>query len=238
MKNAIILCSGGIDSVTASYYVKNVLKYKNIVVLFFNYGQSSIFAERKYSKYCAEKLNANFIEIRIDFLSEISKDIINKRNINRKVTRADLRNSTKESERWYFPCRNSVFIVCAVSLAEFAFVKENRRYDIFTGFKCEGKDSYPDATKEFLNKFNSLNKISTKGKFKIIAPLINKDKEDIIILGKKLGINFENTYSCYIGKKIHCGHCLACRLRQEGFYWANLKDQTKYKIKMKDFRIV
>jgi len=47
-------------------------------------------------------------------------------------------------------------------------------------------------------------------------------------LGKELDINLEETYSCYIGRKKHCGRCLACRLRRAGFYWANIvyKDQV------------
>ncbi|MBI2046536.1 7-cyano-7-deazaguanine synthase [Candidatus Pacearchaeota archaeon] len=71
--------------------------------------------------------------------------------------------------------------------------------------------------------------------FKIIAPLIKKDKEDIILLGQRLGVNFRNTFSCYAPKRKnaleHCGCCLACRLRQAGFYWAGVKDETEYKVK-------
>ena len=66
---------------------------------------------------------------------------------------------------------------------------------------------------------------------------IKKDKEDIVRLGKKLGVKFEDTFSCYIGVgENHCGACLSCRLRQEGFYWAGIRDPTKYEIKMKDSR--
>ena len=73
----------------------------------------------------------------------------------------------------------------------------------------------------------------------IIAPLIKKDKSEVIKLSLKLGINLSNTYSCYIGVKDnrHCGTCLACRLRQEAFYWANIRDPTNYKEKMRDFRL-
>ena len=39
MKKAIILCSGGIDSVTTAYYIKKSLNYKNLIILFFDYGQ-------------------------------------------------------------------------------------------------------------------------------------------------------------------------------------------------------
>ena len=51
-------------------------------------------------------------------------------------------------------------------------------------------------------------------------------------------VDFKKTYSCYVGsRKKHCGACLSCRLRQEAFYWANIRDPTNYKEKMKDFRL-
>ena len=56
------------------------------------------------------------------------------------------------------------------------------------------------------------------------------DKEDIIKLGIELGVKFEETYSCYVGAgEKHCGKCLACMLRKEGFYWAGVEDSTSYK---------
>ena len=120
-----------------------------------------------------------------------------------------------------------LFLSYALALAESNFVKSNKEIDIFVGFKCEGEESYPDTTQKFIKKVNSLAK-DFRSQISIKVPLIKKDKEDIILLGKKLGVNFEDTFTCYIGKKRHCGNCLACKLRQEGFYWANVKDPTEY----------
>ena len=53
----------------------------------------------------------------------------------------------------------------------------------------------------------------------------------------KLNIDLSKTYSCYVGGKGHCGTCMACRLRQEAFYWANVKDPTFYREKAEDFRL-
>ena len=47
MRNALILCSGGLDSVTTAYFVKKKLKYNKIKMLFFNYGQRNLNAERR-----------------------------------------------------------------------------------------------------------------------------------------------------------------------------------------------
>ena len=226
MKNAIMLCSGGLDSITASYYVKNKLKYINLIILFFNYGQKQLTQERKYSKLCARNLDAKFKEIKLDWLKEISNSLF--KNIKLKKIKT-LKNTKKESSKWYFPYRNAVFLINAMAFQESLAIKERKNYDLFVGFKCEGKESYPDTTKKFVNYMNNLAKLSEVSKFRIIAPFIDKDKDEIITLGKKLGVNLANTYSCYLGNNLHCGYCLACKLRQAAFYWANIRDPTIYK---------
>ena len=227
-KNAIILCSGGLDSVVTAHYVKKRLDYNKLIILFFNYGQKSLNAEKGYSKKCVGDLDGKFIEVKLDWLGKISTSLINKKGKVKKLNKKDLKNTKKESEKFYVPCRNSVFLVHALALAESIFIKEGTKSDIFVGFKCEGNESYPDTTKKFVKEINRLSKIGCAGNFKIYAPLILKDKEDIIQLGEKLCVNFRKTFSCYIGKTKHCGNCLACQLRKAGFYWAGLKDPTKY----------
>lgn len=104
-----------------------------------------------------------------------------------------------------------------------------QKIDLFVGFKSEGSESYPDTTEEFVTNFDRLIKKSSSGKISLLAPLIKKDKEDIIKLANLLKIETEKTFSCYSPKSgLHCSKCLACRLRKAGFYWANEKDKTKY----------
>jgi len=226
MKNAIVLCSGGLDSVTTAYWARKQ-GYGKITLLFFDYGQKTVKMERKCSKLCAQSLDAEFVEIKLDWLGKISDSLINKPGKIKKLERKDLKDTKKESEKYYVPCRNSIFIIHALALAESLLIKTGERNDILLGFKNEGEESYPDTTKEFVLEMNKLSKISCGG-FEIIAPVIEMDKEDIISLGNKLGIDYRKTFSCYIGTEKHCGKCLACMLRKEGFYWANVKDPTKY----------
>lgn len=226
MKNAIVLCSGGIDSVTTSYYIKSLKRYKKLIVLFFNYKQRSLIPEKNFSKCCAKKINGKFMEVRLDFINKISSSLINIKGQVNKIN--NLRDTKKESNKFYVPCRNTLFLTYALALAESMFIKKKEIYDIFVGFKCEGRESYPDTTKKFVKKMNQLSRISCTYPFKIIAPFIKKDKEDIIKIGKNLDIDFNKTFSCYIGKNKHCGYCLACKLRQAGFYWAGIEDPTRY----------
>ena len=235
MKNAIVLCSGGIDSVVTANYVKKNLKYDKITLLFFDYGQRGLVPERKYSKKCSKDLRAEFYDINLDFLSKLSESIINVKSKKfNKISRSDLKNSKVEGNKYYVPYRNSIFLVSAMALAEKLF--EDGKGDIFVGFQSEGVEAYPDTTQEFVNSINDLAK---KGKFngKIFSPLIKMDKNEIVKIGEKLKVDFRDTFSCYTSNLVQCGVCLSCRLRQEAFYWANILDPSKYKKKMDDFRI-
>lgn len=229
MKEAIVLCSGGIDSVTTAYYVKKKLKYKSLTLLFFNYRQKSLVLERKCAKQCARTLRATFREIALPELARLSTSLINLGE-NGDVRKQDLRNTQKESEQFYVPFRNTIFLSYALAYAESLYLKEKKQSDIFIGFKCEGKEPYPDTTSRYVKTMNNLAQAAAPMlRTNIIAPLIKRDKEDIIIVAKLLDISLKETWSCYTplrGK--HCGSCLACRLRKAGFYWANMEDVTEY----------
>jgi 7-cyano-7-deazaguanine synthase len=222
MKNAIILCSGGLDSVTCAFYVKYNLNFNNLSVFFFNYGQRNLRKERTYSKLCSKKIGADFKEIKLDWLGKMSNSLLNNNKNPKHINGQDLKNTSKESDLWYVPCRNLIFISCALAYAE------NNNSSIFLGFKNDGKETFPDASLEFLNEMNKISKVSVKNSPKIIAPFIDKDKEEIIKIGNELGVDYSKTYSCYVGGKFHCGKCLACRLRKAGFYWSGLDDPTNY----------
>ena len=224
MKNAIILCSGGLDSVVAAHYAKKRMEYENIIILFFDYGQKSLDKERESSEKCASDVEASFVMMKLEELGKMSASLINAPGEVREMKREDLKDSKEESEKWYVPCRNQIFLSYALAIAESKFDK----CSIFVGFKNEGAESYPDTTKAFVEDFNKLAK-SCKGEFRVIAPLHDKDKEDIVSLGAELGVELGKTWSCFVSSSDkQCGKCLACALRKEGFYWANVEDTTEY----------
>lgn len=231
-KHAIVLCSGGIDSVTTAHYIKKNLGYSNITILFVDYGQKSAEKERECAKKCANDIRAGFKEIGMKWLGEISTALLNKQGTFKELSEEELNDAEKEKAQdklWWVPCRNTLFLAAALAHAESAYISNNIKLDIFVGFKNEGLAFFKDQTPEFLAKINEFQKNCTlDGNYKIIAPLIEKDKEDIILLAKELGVDLKNTFSCYTGKEKHCGKCLACKSRQKGFYWANIEDSTDY----------
>ncbi|MEI6731227.1 MAG: 7-cyano-7-deazaguanine synthase [archaeon] len=224
-KQAIILCSGGIDSTVTAHLVKKRMKYSKIAVLFFNYGQKSIKMERNCAKYVAKSIKSGFKEVSLPELHNLSTSLINIPGKHKSISKSNLKDTRNESKTWYVPSRNTLFLAYASALAEKGFIQYGIKSDIFVGFKCEGNDSYPDSTPSFVEKINSLFAKSLVYPVKVMAPLIKLDKEDIILLGKRLGVNFRKTFSCYIGKNKPCRSCLSCKLREAGFYWAGLEDK-------------
>ena len=237
--NAVVLLSGGLDSATVLYYVYKNLKPNKITAIFFDYNQRAVKEELFCVKKLASKLKIQLKIIKLPWLGKLSTALINKNQSYPKTSMDDLKNINKEEEQsmlWWVPCRNTIFISAALAYAESQFISKNERYDIYIGVKKEGQVSIKDGTPEFIDSINKLAEHATyHGGYKIIAPVIKLDKDEIVKMASELAVPLELTFSCYIGsgfKKnlpVHCGVCANCRQRQAGFYWSGIDDPSLYK---------
>lgn len=119
----------------------------------------------------------------------------------------------------YVPFRNGIFISIAIALAQ----KEGCDA-VFLGLVEEDSSGYPDCSEDFLNKMQSALQSGTGEKISLKAPLIHKNKAQIVKLGEELGVDFSHTYSCYENDSKPCGACDSCKLRARGFAMAGIKD--------------
>jgi 7-cyano-7-deazaguanine synthase len=223
MKHALILCSGGIDSVTAAYSAQKK-KYNSFTCIFCAYGQPQEQQERKAVKYHAHRLKARYVEIALPALKHLTL----KQRIAPKKHGSSLANTREEGKQWFIPARNTLLIAHALAYAESQFAT-NEAIHLYLGFKNEAEDPFPDTTKEYTKRMQKLLKRASKQSITLKTPLSTKDKEDIITQGTKQGIEYATTWSCYQPQEEkHCGVCLACRLRQAGFKWAGIADPTPY----------
>ena len=230
MNNAIILCSGGLDSVVLAHYLKKTEKIDNLKLVFLDYGQKALDEELFCVKKVAEELNADLNIIDVKWLGKISTSFINKDSNENEI-------DSEELISWYVPCRNALFLLIGLSIAESEFISKNEKYDVYLGIKYEGELQFKDTTPEFLEQMNKTAEFCTQdGNYKFIAPFLNKDKEELIELAKELNIDLKNTYSCYIGKgfeneiPVHCGICSACKSRKKAFKFSNNEDVSVYGI--------
>ncbi|MDO7710243.1 MAG: 7-cyano-7-deazaguanine synthase QueC [Pseudomonadota bacterium] len=223
MKRAVILLSGGLDSVTALAIAKS--QGFDCYTLSFNYGQrhdSELVASAKLSKlYGATEHKVINIDLR-----SIGGSALTDHNL-----------AVPEQEQQgipitYVPARNTVFLSIALGWAEVLNAQA-----IYVGVNAVDYSGYPDCRPDFIAAFETLANLATKtgvegNKLSIHAPLINMSKAEIILQGSKLGVDYSQTVSCYQadqeGKA--CGRCDSCRLRRQGFEQAGIVDPTQYKI--------
>jgi 7-cyano-7-deazaguanine synthase len=130
----------------------------------------------------------------------------------------------------YVPARNTVMLSIALGWAEVV-----EAGDIFIGVNAVDYSGYPDCRPEFIAAFQRLARLATKAgveghEINIHAPLITMSKAEIIQLGTGLGVDYSLTVSCYQadGDGRACGMCDACRLRRDGFAASALDDPTRY----------
>ena len=87
---------------------------------------------------------------------------------------------------------------------------------------------YPDCTQNFIHGMTNAIFYGTCNHVKLLSPFCQFNKAQIIKLGETLGIDYSLTYSCYNGRKYHCGLCATCRERRQAFALAGVSDPTIY----------
>lgn len=195
--------SGGMDSAVTLYMAMR-RGYK-VHCMIFDYGQRHK-KEIYYAKRLARHAGCDYIVLKIK-LPWRKSALLDK----------DLPIPDRKRLRGipitYVPGRNTIFLSFAISYAEATNSKV-----IFIGANAIDFSGYPDCRPIYFKRFNNLVKEAIKARnIRIEAPLLYKSKKEIVRLGKKLGVPFEMTWSCYRGGKLPCGRCDACRLRQLGF---------------------
>ncbi len=128
----------------------------------------------------------------------------------------------------YVPARNTIFLSFALAYAETLGAQR-----IYIGVNALDYSGYPDCRLDYIQAMQEVFRLGTKqGRegepINIVIPLIELKKTEIIELGNKLGVPWEQTWSCYAGGETACGVCDSCRLRLAAFEELGLKDPVPY----------
>ncbi len=217
---AVVLMSGGMDSATtAAIAIEQGYK---VAALHFTYGQRTQARElRAFNDLCNYYRIENKLIVSIDYLLKIGGSSLI--DITMDVETANLQRKGIPST--YVPFRNGNLLAIATSWAEVLNAKA-----IFIGAVESDSSGYPDCREDFFDAFEKAINFGTKPetKIKIITPLINLSKKEIVELGFKLKVPFELTWSCYKETELACGVCDSCALRLRGFQLAGIEDPIQY----------
>ncbi len=223
-KKAIILLSGGLDSITVLALAKQ--QGYQCYALSFDYGQrhnAELQAAGKIAKHYQVE-DHKIISLGLNAIggSALTDDHI------------DVPKQLQEGiPVTYVPARNTVFLSFALGWAEVLHA-----HDIFIGVNAVDYSGYPDCRPEFIKAFQQMANLATKAGVEgetitIHTPLISLSKAEIIQQGAELGVDYAHTVSCYSADSDGraCGECDACRLRKAGFSNAGIQDPTRYQEK-------
>lgn len=228
-QNAVVLLSGGLDSVTCLYWAK--ANYANVTAVSFNYGQRHD-SELNAAKKIAATAQVNHRIIDID-LAQLGGSALTDASLvvpDAKQTDFSDNQHNDSIPITYVPARNTIFLSYALALAE---VTQSNA--IVIGVNAVDYSGYPDCRPDYIEAFEKMANLATKAgvmgnHLHIATPLLHLSKAEIIKLGVSLGVDYALTVSCYRADSEGraCGHCDSCYLRQQGFLQAEIDDPTIY----------
>jgi len=219
---AVVLLSGGLDSTTCACWA--LREGYALHALSIDYGQRHRL-ELERAAQIAEALGVPHRVVRVD-LSAIGGSALTDAAIE---VPKDQQPSGAEIPVTYVPARNTVFLSVALGYAE---VLDARALVI--GANAVDYSGYPDCRPAFLAAFERLANVATKAgvegrPLRVLAPLLQLSKAEIVRLGLELEAPYALTVSCYdpVGERA-CGRCDACTLRLAGFAGAGASDPVPY----------
>ena len=228
-QNAVVLLSGGLDSVTCLYWAK--ANYANVTAVSFNYGQRHN-SELNAAKKIAATAQVNHRIIDID-LAQLGGSALTDASLvvpDAKQTDFSDNQHNDSIPITYVPARNTIFLSYALALAE---VTQSNA--IVIGVNAVDYSGYPDCRPDYIAAFEKMANLATKAgvmgnHLHIATPLLHLSKAEIIKLGVSWGVDYALTVSCYRADSEGraCGHCDSCYLRQQGFLQAEIDDPTIY----------
>lgn len=215
MKDSLIIVSGGMDSITMLYD-----KQDNIAMgVSFDYGSTHNAREIPFAALHLKRLGIPHIIVPLSFMHEHFKSSLLETADKIPEGRYDAENMKST----VVPFRNGIMLSVAAGMAESMGLSH-----VLIANHSGDHAIYPDCRPEFISAMSAAVSAGTGGKVDVTAPYTSLSKTDIARIGKRLGIDYAETWSCYKGGEIHCGKCGTCVERKEALHDAGIDDTTAY----------
>ncbi|WP_414529424.1 7-cyano-7-deazaguanine synthase QueC [Nodularia chucula] len=222
---AVILLSGGLDSSTVLYQAK--AEGYECYAISFDYQQRH---RRELDSAFRVAQMAGVVQHQVvNFdLRQWGGSALTDEKINLPEERS-LDEMSQNIPVTYVPARNTIFLSFALGYGE-AITAER----VYIGVNALDYSGYPDCRPDYIEAMQQVFQLGTKqgregNPIKIISPLIDLKKTEIIQLGNQLGVPWDLTWSCYAGDDVACGVCDSCRLRLAAFRDLGLQDPLRYR---------
>lgn len=203
------------DSVTLLHYRKERIA----LAVSFDYGSNHNVREIECARRQCENLGIEHLVISLDFMGRYFKSSL----LEDADSIPEGHYADENMKSTVVPFRNGIMLSVACGIAE----SRGLRHVMMAN---HGGDHaiYPDCRPEFVLSMSDAMRKGTYEGVDILAEFTNITKSDIARLGKKLGVDYSMTYSCYKGGAKHCGRCGTCIERKEAMREAGIDDPTVY----------
>ncbi|HVS53063.1 MAG TPA: 7-cyano-7-deazaguanine synthase QueC [Opitutaceae bacterium] len=213
----VVLCSGGMDSVTALYWARR--EHDVAAALSFDYGSKHNHREIPFATEHARKLGLRAETIALDFVNRLfASDLLRSGG---EVPEGHY--AAENMRQTVVPFRNAILLSIACGFAESIGAA-----GLVIAAHAGDHTIYPDCREDFMRAMADAMRLGTYAGVQLLRPFIALDKAQIAARGAELGVDFARTWSCYKGGAIHCGKCGTCVERREAFIAAGLLDPTRY----------
>lgn len=199
---ALLIYSGGLDSTTLLNEYREDIK----IALTFDYGSKHNAKEIACAEENCRILGIRHIVVPLDFIGRYFRSGLLKGG----EEIPDGRYDDENMKVTVVPFRNGIMLAVAVGFAE--------SYDLDTVLIANHSGDhaiYPDCRPEFIEAFDAAAHAGTYNGVRIVSPYCNISKREIALRGRKMGIDYSRTWSCYKGGDVHCGRCGTCTERKE-----------------------
>jgi 7-cyano-7-deazaguanine synthase len=213
----VVLCSGGLDSVTALHWARR--EHDVVAAVSFNYGAKHNAREIPFAAEHAAALSVRHEIIALDFVDRLFESHL----LRSGGAVPDGHYAAENMKQTVVPFRNAIMLSIACGFAE-----SQHATALVIAAHTGDHTIYPDCREDFMHAMADAMRLGTYAGVQLLRPFIAMNKAEIAAEGARLGVDFARTWSCYKGGDIHCGICGTCVERREAFAVAGLRDPTEY----------
>lgn len=216
-EKCVVLLSGGMDSAVLMY---SLIENYEVWPLTLSYGQRHNKEVTAARNLCEARTKVLLLRWKYADLSVLQTLLPSALTTGETVPFGFYEDSNMKQT--VVPNRNAILLSIAAGYASGIGAKY-----VAYGAHLGDHSIYPDCRPAFINSITRTIRLGTgwnNDGVELIAPFTTLDKGDIVILGRKLGVPFRLSWTCYSGQERPCGKCGSCTERTAAFLKANYPD--------------
>lgn len=188
----LVLLSGGVDSTTLLYQLRQGGAAPALRALFMDYGQRAAAREHAAVAHHCRALDVALTTLDLSAVGHAFR--------------------AEQTHKLHVPLPHRNIVVVALALS---FAAQTAAAHVYLALNREDAHGYASAAPAFLAAMRAAAQALSGPQ--LLTPLVDMDKAEIVRRGHALGIDFAQTYSCLLGHARHCGSCGQCRQRRAAF---------------------